>query len=74
MSKKADKRYQNAEEMALDIKRYLTRKRRENERRPKADHAEQPANAPTFQQSRLFWPVCGAIIAVLIAAYSFWDR
>ncbi|WP_076591879.1 serine/threonine protein kinase [Herminiimonas arsenitoxidans] len=74
MSKKADKRYQNAEEMALDIKRYLTRTRREHERKPKAERSEQPANAPTFQQSRLFWPVCGVVIAVLIAAYSFWTH
>lgn len=75
MHKKADKRYQNAEEMALDIKRYLTRSRRENERTIKAvGEIAQPANAPDFHSSRLFWPVCGVIIAGLISAYTVWFR
>ncbi len=74
MSKKPEKRYQTADEMVLDIKRYLTRTRRELERTPKADHAEQPANAPNFQQSRLFWPICSVAIAGAIVIYSTWLR
>lgn len=70
MSKKADKRYQTAEEMALDIKRHLTRTRREHERPAKAAADEQPANAPHFHTSRLFWPVCGVLVAGLIVAYT----
>jgi serine/threonine protein kinase len=73
MNKKADKRYQSAEEMALDIKRHLTRTRREHERAAKSSVDTEPAvNAPEFHSSRLFWPICGVIVAGLISAYSFW--
>ncbi len=74
MSKKPEKRYQTAEEMALDIKRHLTRTRREHERVPKTERAEQSANAPEFEKSRLFWPICGVLVAASIVAYSMWLR
>ena len=75
MSKKADKRYQTAEEMALDIKRHLTRTRRENERTSKSlVDVEQPANAPDFHSSRVFWPACGVVIAAAIVIYTLWLR
>ncbi|HWV63725.1 MAG TPA: serine/threonine-protein kinase [Oxalicibacterium sp.] len=70
MSKKPEKRYQTAEEMSLDIKRHLTRTRREHERVPKQELAEQPANAPDFHKSRLFWPICSVLVAGAIAAYT----
>lgn len=75
MSKKADKRYQTADEMALDIKRYLTRARRENERTTKSVvEDQQAAKVPDVYSSRLFWPVCGVIVAGLLTAYTQWFR
>lgn len=75
MQKKADKRYQNADEMALDIKRYLARSRRAHARTSRsAIEIEQPANSPEFHSSRLFWPICGMLIAAIVAAYSLWMR
>lgn len=72
MSKKVDKRYQTAEEMALDIKRFLARTRRDHGRKARLEDIE-PINDPLpRRQSRLFWPVCGGIVALLIAAYSIW--
>lgn len=70
MSKKPEKRYQTAEEMSLDIKRHLTRTRREHERVSKPETAEQPANAPDFRKSQLFWPVCGILVAASVVAYT----
>lgn len=75
MQKKPDKRYQNADEMALDIKRYLTRARREHARTSKPTiEVAQPANSPEFHRTRLFWPLCGIVIATIVAAYSLWMR
>ncbi|MFC7288046.1 serine/threonine protein kinase [Herminiimonas glaciei] len=72
MSKKVDKRYQTAEEMALDIKRFLARTRRDQGRKAKLEDIEAIVEPLPLRHSRLFWPVCGGIVALLIAAYSIW--
>ncbi len=72
MSKKADKRYQNAQDMALDIKRFLARARRENGRKAKLEDIETTVESLPIQQSRLFWPICGGLVALAIVAYTFW--
>ncbi len=72
MHKNPEKRYQTAEDMALDIKRHLTRSRRTRERAIQSPDGDQPANAPDFRQSRLFWPLCGIAVAIVIAAYTLW--
>ena len=75
MNKKVEKRYQNAEDMALDIKRYLTRIRREHERTPKsavAEAAKMPVKNPTF--SPLFWAGCSALLGGLLVVYWMWQN
>ncbi len=75
MNKKADKRYQTADEMAFDIKRYLTRTRKESERTAKSViEVEPPTNPTNPHSSRLFWPACSVIVGALIAAYTLWFR
>jgi hypothetical protein len=76
MSKKADKRYQTAEEMALDIKRYLKRTRRELERAPKVP-AAQEVELVSRTESRavtmpLFLASCAVALGLMIAAYLLW--
>ena len=73
MSKKADKRYQNAQDMALDIKRFVARTRRENGRKAKLEDIETNVESLPLQQSRLFWPICGGLVALAVIAYTFWQ-
>lgn len=74
MAKKADKRYQNAEEMALDIKRYLTRTRRELGRTQKTAVIEETNDrpAPRFAAFPLFLASCAVVLGSLIAVYLLW--
>ena len=69
MSKLPEKRYQHAEEMALDLKRYLINEKRSRQRlqreMPMLEHAE-PAIARPYRR-RLFWIGCFALIGMLAA-------
>jgi serine/threonine-protein kinase len=77
MNKKMEKRYQNAEEMALDIKRHLMRTRRESERSSKSMVVEEPGERleakrkPVF--SSLFWSGCAVMVGGLLIAYWLWQ-
>lgn len=76
MSKKAEKRYRNAEEMALDIKRHLMRTRRETERSSKLLIVEEPKerrkkeSAPAL--SSLFWSACAVLVGASLVVYWLW--
>lgn len=65
MSKRAEKRYQTAEAMALDLKRFLLRERRAK-RRMKIDmtsiERRQPEK-PSFVRNPLFWGGCASLAA-----------
>jgi len=71
MAKKVDKRYQNAGEMALDIKRYLRRSRRD------AQHGEshpKKGKARPYRLARmsLFLSLCSVTLGLAIVAYMMW--
>jgi serine/threonine-protein kinase len=69
MSKRPEKRYQHAEEMALDIKRYLTRERRARRREQPLLVAEAEA---VKRYGPLFW--IGALVIVGGAVGLLWLR
>ena len=69
MSKRPEKRYQHAEEMALDIKRYLTRERRARRREQPPLVAEAEA---VKRYGPLFW--IGALVIVGGAVGLLWLR
>jgi serine/threonine-protein kinase len=71
MAKKVDRRYQNAGEMALDIKRYLRRSRRD------AQHGEshtKKGKARPYRLARmsLFLSLCSVTLGLAIVAYMMW--
>jgi serine/threonine-protein kinase len=74
MAKKADKRYQNAEEMALDIKRYLMRTRRELGRISKSQTGGgiAPRAVSSLAALPLFLACCAVALGATIAAYLVW--
>jgi len=72
MSKKPEKRYQKAEDMALDIKRHLIRIRREHGHSSKTLVVEEPnerieTHAP--KRSTLFLSACAVIVGALLVVY-----
>jgi serine/threonine protein kinase len=74
MSKRPEKRYQDAQKMALAIKRYLVRERRARRhmRIPVAtlDQEDLPRNSPL--PGRLFWAGCAALgVAAVLTGISF---
>jgi serine/threonine-protein kinase len=73
MHKKAEKRYQSAEEMALDIKRYLMRTRRANEKSSRslvvAEPTERLDEEITPRLSSLFWSACAVTVAAGLVVY-----
>ena len=71
MSKRPEKRYQNAEQMALDIKRYLTHERRAR-RREQRTLTEQVKTANIY--GPLFWVGGVAAVSSVIGAALFWLR
>ncbi|HTH44965.1 MAG TPA: serine/threonine-protein kinase [Oxalicibacterium sp.] len=79
MHKKPEKRYQHAEEMALDIKRYLMRTRRNNERSSKSMVVAEPRERMTEKEKKkalfspLFWAGCSAMVGGLLTLYWLWD-
>jgi serine/threonine protein kinase len=78
MNKKPEKRYQHAEEMALDIKRYLMRTRRQNERSSKSLVVAEPRERMEEKEkdpasfSPLFWAGCSALVGGLLVLYWLW--
>lgn len=78
MSKRLEKRYQSAEEMALDVKRYLTRERRRARRINKSlPAAAQNVLSKTSTGGRTFvWLAssASAMAVALTAAYLAWRR
>jgi serine/threonine-protein kinase len=75
MQKKPEKRYRNAEEMTLDIKRYLMRARRQNEPSSKSLVVAEPREQ--FEESRgafssLFWAGCAVLVGGLLVLYWQW--
>ncbi|RJG05655.1 serine/threonine protein kinase [Noviherbaspirillum cavernae] len=71
MSKRPEKRYATAEQMALDIKRYLVRERRARRRMqlPLAGLDKNEEGSHPLERSRLFWLGCTAVaLAVAIVA------
>lgn len=71
MSKRPEKRYQNAEEMALDIKRFLTRERRA--RRREQHPLETQATVENGRGS-VFWVSSIGILGAAVAAGLVWLR
>jgi serine/threonine-protein kinase len=75
MQKKPEKRYQSAEEMTLDIKRYLMRTRHRNEPSSKSLVVAEPREQlqerrPLF--SPTFWAGCAVMVASLLVLYWLW--
>ncbi len=69
MSKRPEKRYQNAEEMAQDIKRYMvaekrTKRRQQQESAP-AVQLEAATPVPARKGGRIFWLCCAAGLTML---------
>jgi serine/threonine-protein kinase len=76
MSKKPEKRYQTAEEMALDIKRHLMRTRRANEQSSKSLVVAEPREQMEKQKpafSPLFWAGCAAMVGGILTACWLWQ-
>jgi serine/threonine-protein kinase len=77
LSKRPEKRYQTGQEMALDLKRYLSqeRKARRNAKQTMADAEESPGSRnDEIDRSRLILVACAAVIGVLVVVYSIWLR
>jgi len=74
MDKNTEKRYQTAGAMALDIKRHLTRTRREQRRTVDADRSTLPANSDDAQETRVLWPLIGVLVAITIVAYLYMSK
>jgi serine/threonine-protein kinase len=71
MSKRPEKRYQTAADMALDLKRYVSRERRARQRRERSGTAENTA-APGHTGSRfgpLFWILCALLSGAIALGY-----
>lgn len=71
MHKDPEKRYQTAADMALDIKRHLTRTRRDQRRALDADRSTLPANSDEVEEPRIFWPLIGVMMAITIVVYTY---
>lgn len=75
MSKRPEKRYQRAEEMAQDIKRYMVNEKRSRKRQrgALASGQSKPAADP-LTRTEIFWLACVAGLAVLaiIVKRTFW--
>ncbi|MGZ3241683.1 MAG: serine/threonine protein kinase [Burkholderiaceae bacterium] len=76
MSKRPEKRYQDANEMALDLKRYLIKGKRERKQLKipldMADQMEDASNDPSSRR-RLYWMGCIALIgAIAVVGFNFW--
>lgn len=69
MSKRTEKRYQHAEEMALDIKRYLIREKRSKRRLQQEMPMLEPSGPAVAgpARRRFFWLGCFAMIVMLAA-------
>jgi serine/threonine protein kinase len=76
MSKRPEKRYQNAEEMALDIKRYLTRERRARARGqlPAAAHEHNASMRVEKRDYKMLWAGVITVTYIVIVACLFWLR
>lgn len=70
MHKNPEKRYPSAAAMALDIKRHLTRTRRIQRRTPEAGITT-PASNEEVSTPRVFWPLVGVIVAIMIVLYMY---
>jgi len=74
MSKRPDKRYETAEQMALDLKRFLVQERRARRRMklPIGKRNGRNATAESFRRDTLFWLGCAALaIAAIFAGLHF---
>ncbi|CAN5145705.1 hypothetical protein BH11PSE11_BH11PSE11_06150 [soil metagenome] len=76
MSKRPEKRYQTAEEMALDLKRYLSQERRARRNGKKASVGAERATRPGegVVSTAAVWMASAAIVGVLIVTYLVWLR
>jgi serine/threonine protein kinase len=72
MSKKTEKRYQNAEEMALDIKRYLVKEKRSKQKMKQ--EMEELAPPPEPQRRTVFMLTCVAAAGLLFAGGAYFLR
>jgi len=67
LSKRPDKRYQSAQEMALDLRRYLIRQRRGRRPLPRAlENSDDELDSP--RHGTLFWLGCTALAGALLLA------
>lgn len=67
LSKRPDKRYQSAQEMALDLRRYLVRQRRGRRPLPSAlENSDDELDSP--RHGTLFWLGCTALAGALLLA------
>jgi serine/threonine-protein kinase len=75
MSKRPEKRYQCAEEFALDLKRYLahTRHRSKKRQTPSPETKQTVARRPKQDATRLYW-LAGLVVAALALATYIWLR
>lgn len=73
MSKRPEKRYQTAEQMAIDIKHYLLQERRARRRVKRAASAsEQNQPAETTNRNKLSWAYLLLFAAAVVTALAFW--
>lgn len=73
MSKRPEKRYQQAEDMVLELKRYLTRERRARQRKPESSTVRGPApGKPSGNRHAGLWILGCAASALLVVAYLLW--
>jgi serine/threonine-protein kinase len=66
MSKRTEKRYQDAEQMALDIRRYLLKEKRGRQKSEAPMPESTPASAPPAQHNWFLWIAGFAIAGLLI--------
>lgn len=71
MAKKVERRYQTAGEMALDIKRYLRRSRRDAQH-IKTHAKKEPPRPYRLARMSLFLSICSVSLGVAIVVYTMW--
>ncbi len=64
MSKRPDKRYQHAHEMALDIKRYLVKGKRAHAKKTELVRQQEVDDSPTPSARRSIWLWLGGLLAL----------
>lgn len=68
MSKRPEKRYQGADEMALELKRYLSQGRRARRNGKNLGAGAERSQAP-IDRSQFIWLSCAAVIGILAVIY-----